>query len=270
MARRKNPAVKIAQDTAHNAAFDAEGKPRPGLHNMLLKAVDVQRPVVLANIRRLQKRHPQATAAEVARKLERDYLAAVSGGGAAVGATAVVPGIGTAASLGLSAVATVGFLEATALYATSLAELHGIRLINPEKASTMVMALMLGEEGTTLLSTLSGQARGNGSNATKSLSATLSRAIPGANFGPVRGQIQKMFLRSLVKRQGTAFFGRALPFGIGAVVGGAGNLMMGRAIVANAKEAFGPLPDTIPGELRDGATAADHPTLEGKNLGPQR
>jgi hypothetical protein len=61
-----------------------------------------------------------------------------------------------------------------------------------------------------------------------------------------------------------------LPFGIGAVVGGGGNLIMGRAVAANAKEAFGPMPDTSPGELK--APAADnasmaHNTLEGTNLG---
>ena len=60
-----------------------------------------------------------------------------------------------------------------------------------------------------------------------------------------------MFLRSLVKKQGTALLGRALPFGIGAVVGGVGNRLMGRAVVANAKEAFGSLPETIPGDLQD-------------------
>ena len=103
MAKRRNPAVKIAQETAHNAVFDASGNAKPGVHNVLLRAVEVQRPLVLANIRRLQRKHPQATAAQLATKLERDYLAAVTGGGAAVGATAVVPGVGTAASLGLSA-----------------------------------------------------------------------------------------------------------------------------------------------------------------------
>jgi len=62
--------------------------------------------------------------------------------------------------------------------------------------------------------------------------------------------MQTMFLRSLLKTQGTAWLGRALPFGIGAVVGGVGNRVMGHAVVANAKEAFGPIPDTIPGELQ--------------------
>lgn len=250
MARRRNPAVRIAQETAHNAVFDAHGNPKPGVHNLLLRAVDIQRPIVLSYIRRLQRRLPHASAAQLAARMERDYLAAVTGGGALVGATAVVPGVGTIASLGLSAAATVAFLEATALYATSLAELHGIRMTDPDKASTMVMAVMLGEEGTALLGSLSGQALGKGKGATQAWGNVLARKMPSSGFGSIREHVQKVFLRSLLKRQGTALFGRALPFGIGAVVGGAGNLLMGRAVVANAKEAFGPLPDTIPGELR--------------------
>lgn len=183
-----------------------------------------------------------------------------------MGATAVVPGVGTVASLGLSAAATVGFLEATALYATSLAELHGIRLTNPEKAGTMVMAIMLGEEGTALLGTLSGQASG-GATSTWGNALSKSMVVPG--FGSVRKRIQHAFLKNLLKRQGTALFGRALPFGIGAVVGGAGNLVMGRAVAKNAREAFGPMPDTIPGELTS-AAGPDNLTLEGNIIGSQR
>jgi len=266
MARRSNPALRIAQETAHSAMFDSDGKPKPGVHNMLLKAVQIQRPLVIAYIRRLQKKHPRATAAQLADIAERDYLRAVAGGGAVVGATAVVPGVGTVASLGLSAAATVGFLEATALYATSLAELHGIRLTNPEKAGTMVMAIMLGEEGTALLGTLSGQAS---ESATNTWSNVLSKSMVGPGFGSVRKRIQQAFLKNLLKRQGTALFGRALPFGIGAVVGGAGNLVMGRAVAKNAREAFGPMPDTIPGELT-AAAGPDNLTLEGNILGSQR
>lgn len=275
MAKRRNPAAKIAQETAHNAVFDADGKPKPGVHNLLLRAVDVQRPLVLANLQRLQRKHPRASAAQLAAKLERDYLAAVTGGGALVGATAVVPGIGTAASLGLSGVATVAFLEATALFSTSLAELHGIRLLDPDKSSTMVMAIMLGEQGTELLSSLSGQAKGQG--AKQAWGSTLARKVPVPGFGAVKGRLQKAFLHSLLKRQGTALLGRALPFGVGAVVGGAGNLVMGRAVIATAKEAFGPMPDTIPGELTSVASELgpeeimqENLTLEGGTSGPQR
>ena len=85
MAKRSNPAVRIAHETAHNAVFDEDGKPKPGVHNMLLKAVEIQRPLVLAYIRRLQRKHPRATAAQLADIIERDYLRAVTGGGAVVG-----------------------------------------------------------------------------------------------------------------------------------------------------------------------------------------
>lgn len=244
---RNNPAMKFAQRAAQKAVFDAQGNPKPGTHDMILRAIEIQRPLVLANIRRLQRRNPRATAAQLADTLERDYLAAVTGGGALVGGSAVIPGIGTMAALGLSAVATVAFLEATALYATSLAELHGVRMVDPEKASTLVMAVMLGEEGTALLGSASGQAAGRG--LPDAWGSVFAGKTPPSGFGPVRRHLQKIFLRSLLRRQGTALLGRALPFGIGAVVGGVGNRMMGRAVVANAKEAFGPMPDTIPGEL---------------------
>jgi hypothetical protein len=272
MAKRSNPAMKIAQKTAHNAMFDAQGKPKPGVHDVLLRAVEVQRPLVLANIRRLQRKYPRATAAQLAARLERDYLVAVTAGGALVGGTAVVPGVGTVAALGLSAAATIGFLEATALFATSLAELHGVRMVDPDKASTLVMAIMLGEEGTELLSSLSGQAAGKSKGPTQAWGSAFARRVPLGGFGTVRERIQRAFLRSLLKRQGTAFLGRALPFGVGAVVGGVGNRLMGRAVVANAKEAFGPMPDTIPGELRAGAgrTASAADSLDASPEDPAR
>jgi hypothetical protein len=270
MAKRGNPAINIAQKSAHNAMFDAQGNPKPGVHNVLLRAVEVQRPLVLANLRRLQRKHPQATAAQLAATLERDYLMAVTGGGALVGGAAVIPGVGTAAALGLSAAATVGFLEATALFSTSLAELHGVRLVDPEKASTLVMAIMLGEEGTALLSSLSGQAAGQGKGPTQAWGSLFSRRVPLAGFGTVRERIQTMFLRTLLKQQGTAWLGRALPFGIGAVVGGVGNRVMGRAVVANAKEAFGPMPLVIPGELGGPPQAGDPATGQAGEPAPVR
>jgi hypothetical protein len=130
---------------------------------------------------------------------------------------------------------------------------------------------MLGEEGTALLGTLSGQAMGKGASATQAWGNALSKSMP-TGFGAIRSKIQKAFLKNLLKRQGSALIGRALPFGIGAVVGGGGNLIMGRAVAANAKEAFGPMPDTIPGELKATAAAAEtntaaNNTLEGTNLG---
>ena len=104
-------------------------------HPTTVRALDrvlaIQRPVVLAHLRSIRLRHPSASTSEIVRILERRYLTAVTTGGAAVGATAVVPGIGTGVTLALSGVETLGFLEATALYAQSVAEVHGIPIDNP-------------------------------------------------------------------------------------------------------------------------------------------
>ncbi len=70
--------------------------------------LSVQRPVVVAHVRALRRRHPRSSPAEIIQILEREYLAAVTTGGAAVGASAVIPGVGMAAALGLSGVETVG------------------------------------------------------------------------------------------------------------------------------------------------------------------
>ena len=94
--------------------------------------------------RRIRNRNPHASPADALRILERRYLTAVTTGGAAVGATAMVPAVGTGTALALSGAETVGFLEATALFAQSVTELHGIALEDPERARTLVLALMVG------------------------------------------------------------------------------------------------------------------------------
>lgn len=237
-----NPAVKVAA----GAAFDAQGKPVPALHNMLLKAVEVQRPLVLGNLRRLRKQYPHDTAPELSRRLEKEFLAGMGTGGAAIGATAIIPGVGTLAALGISAAATVVFLEATALYAQSVAELHGVRLQDPESAQVMVMAIILGDEGLSMLQGLTGQVLGKGKtpmqawgkNATKSMPLTAAKGV----LAPMR----KMFLKKMAARSGASMVGKAMPFGVGAAIGGVGNYMMGKAVVASAERAFGPAPLEIP------------------------
>ncbi|MHA7305724.1 hypothetical protein ACX80E_10840 [Arthrobacter sp. TMN-49] len=244
-AGRPNPAVEIAA----GAAFDDSGHPKPAVHSMLLKAVEVQRPLVMANLRRLRKRHPHATAFELSQRLERDFLSGVGTGGAAIGATAIIPGVGTVAALSISAAATVVFLEATALYAQSIAELHGVRLQDPEAAQVTVMAIILGDEGIAMLQGLTGHALGNGKTPMQAWGKTVTKSIPLAAVKSIVAPMQKKFLRKMAIKGSASVVGKALPFGIGAVVGGVGNYMMGRAVIASAQRAFGPPPMMIPPEL---------------------
>lgn len=238
-----------------NRVVDADGKPAKGIQKALLQAVAVQRPLVIAHLNYLRKKHPNATAAELAKEVEQEYMLAVTATGAGVGATAAVPGIGTVTSIGLSAVATVGFLEASAIYAQSLAELHGVTTEDPEKARALVMAILMGDEGSSMISALTRQAAGKGTGPMAGWGAAFTQGTTGKGglWDVAAKEIQKRFLRRMLATQGASMLGRAIPFGIGAAVGGVGNRILGKKVVEAAQLAFGPLPTVIPGEItKDG------------------
>jgi hypothetical protein len=236
-----------AADFAIHSAVDEQGNPTPAFQKVVLKALDVQRPLVLRNLNRLRRQHPQDTPAELAERLGKQYLTALTGGGAAIGSTAVVPGVGTAAALGLSAAATVGFLEATALYAQSVAELMGIPTDDPQRAQTLVMAVMLGDDGRRMLQDFTSQANGRGIGP---LAGGLSVVTGSAGVSEVLfNQMKRMFLKRFIVRQGAGMLGRLVPFGVGAVIGGLGNRVLGKGVIKAAQNLFGPLPATIPGAL---------------------
>ncbi len=219
-------------------------------HPMAVKGFDrlltTQRPVVLAHIRGIRKRHPDASPARVIQILERRYLAAVTTGGAGVGAAAVIPGVGTGVSLVLTGVETAGFLETTALFAQSVTEIHGIAVTDPDRARTTVMAMMLGTSGADLVRNLAAQATGKGVPQTKFWGDVIGKNLPQAFVGQIADSMRKAFLRRFTRNTATGAVGRLLPFGIGAVVGGTANNMLARKVVTSSRLAFGPVPDVFP------------------------
>ena len=218
----------------------------------LVRAVDrvlsIQRPAVLAHIRVLRSMHPEATPEQLVRALERRYLVAVTGGGAGVGIVAALPAVGTAASLAVSAAETVGFLEATTLFAQSVTEVHGIALSDPERSRTLVMAMLLGSGGQDLVKQLAVQATG-GAPRSRFWGEMVTKQLPRVAVDQIAERIRSAFLRRVAVTQGGSLVGRVLPFGIGAVVGGTGNHLLGRRVVQAARQAFGPAPATFPAEL---------------------
>jgi hypothetical protein len=222
-------------------------------HPMAVKGFDrlltTQRPVVLAHIRGIRRRHPDADPARVVQILERRYLAAVTTGGAGVGVAAVVPGVGTGVSLALTGVETAGFLETTALFAQSVTEVHGIAVTDPDRARTIVMAMMLGTSGADLVRSLAAQATGTGVPRTRFWGDVIGRNVPQAFMGQIADRMQKAFLRRFARNTATGAVGRILPFGIGAVVGGTANHLLGRKVVTSARTAFGAAPEVFPANL---------------------
>lgn len=230
------------------------GPPRGGetpraVDATLDRFLGIQRPAMLAHLRSLRRRHPDASAAELATILERRYLAAVTTGGAAVGATAVIPAIGTGITIALSGLETAGFLEATALYAQSLSELHGIAVDDPARARALVLTMMLGREGSDLVRQLAGQVTGAGMTRTAYWGELVTTTLPSMVVGPLVDRLRSAFIKQFALRGGASIVARAIPFGVGAVIGGTGNNILGRRVVANSRLAFGRAPLVIPEAL---------------------
>jgi hypothetical protein len=240
------------------------GNERPAsaaLGRTLNRVLSVQRPVVLAHIRGIRKSKPEASPAELIRTLERRYLAAVTTGGALVGATAAIPAVGTVASLGLSTAETAGFLEASALFAQSVTEVHGIAVTDPERARTLVMTMILGSAGSDLVEQLAGEVVGVGPARSAFWGELVTKNLPKSAVGGVAKRLRSFFLKKFAANEGAGIIGRAIPFGIGAVIGGVGNHFLGRRVVASSRTAFGPAPTTFPASLnpapsQSGRTAA--------------
>jgi hypothetical protein len=210
------------------------------------KLLVVQRPVVLAHIRSIRRSRPDATPAQVITILEKRYLAAVTTGGAAVGVAAALPVIGTVASLALSTAETAAFLEASALFAQSVTEVHGIAVVNPERARTLVMTMILGGAGTELVEQLAGEIVGVGPARSTFWGELVAKNVPRSAIGRIARPMRSYFVRRFATREGAGIIGRAIPFGIGAVIGGAGNHLLGRRVVQSARTAFGAAPVVFP------------------------
>ncbi len=243
MAKQQRPLVSVTG-----------GPPRGGETPRALNAtldgfLAIQRPAVLAHLRSIRRRNPDASPLELALILERRYLAAVTTGGAAVGATAVIPAVGTGVTLALSGLETAGFLEATALYAQSLSEVHGIAIDDPERARALVLTMMLGREGSDLVRQLAGQMAGTGPARSAYWGELVTSSLPTLALGPLVDRLKKTFIRQFAVRGSAGIIGRAIPFGIGAVIGGAGNNIVGRRVVQNSRLAFGAPPMTMPQAL---------------------
>lgn len=222
----------------------------PGAERVLDAALDralsVQRPVVLAYLDRVRARRPDTTPAEVVRLLERRYLAAVAGIGAASGGAAAMPGVGTAASLATGAAEITAFVSATGMYVLTLSELHGVPVSDPQIRRALVLGVLVGSSGTRAL-TGSGLPAG----ARSGWAEVINRPDSKGKIAGINSRLAHLLITRFGARQGALLVGRALPLGIGAGVGAAGNAALARSAIGAARRAFGPPPRVFPPRVVD-------------------
>jgi hypothetical protein len=206
------------------------------LDAVLDRVLAIQHPVIVAYVDRWRSR-PGSTPAEVSRALERRYQAAVTAVGGAAGGAAAVPGVGTAASVASAVAEIAAFIEATALYALATAEVYGISTDDREVRRALVLAVLLGEAGMAEIEAAGVAAR--------HWVPVLSRGVNRDLVSSVNGRLMTRFAAHFGTRQGALALGRALPFGVGAGIGAAGNLALARAAIKSVRRAFGRPPDAF-------------------------
>ncbi|MFI0901870.1 hypothetical protein [Streptomyces sp. NPDC020983] len=203
--------------------------------DLLDKAIDVQTPLVRKNIARARQRNPKATPAQIIRSLERMYISALTGTGAAVGGTAAAPGVGTGVALALSAGETLSSLELSALFALSIAEVHEVPIDELERRRTIVMGIMLGGTGS---ATIAKVAERTGQHWGRQVVAK----VPIETLRQINKILGRNFITKYGTKQGIIVLGRVAPFGIGAVIGGGANAALAALAVRAGRRAFGPPP----------------------------
>ncbi|KXK62532.1 hypothetical protein AWW66_07590 [Micromonospora rosaria] len=209
--------------------------------DLLHKAIDMQGPLVQRNIARACQRKPEATPAEVIRNLERMYVSALTGTGAAVGGAAAAPGVGTGVALALSAGEFLSSLELSALFALSIAEVHGVPIDELERRRTIVLGIMLGGSAS---ATITKVAERTGQHWGRQVVAK----VPVETLRQINRVLGPHFITKYGTKQGIIVLGRAAPFGIGAVIGGGANAALATLSVRAGRRAFGPPPASWPGQ----------------------
>lgn len=223
----------------HDGSEPAAALPASRVLDLLRKAIDMQSPLVRRNIARARQRNPQATPAQVIRTLERMYVSALTGTGAAVGGAAAAPGVGTGVALALSAGEALSSLELSALFALSVAEVHGVAIDEVERRQTIVLGIMLGGSGS---ATITKVAERTGQHWGRQIVAK----VPVSTLRQINAILGRHFVTKFGTKQGIIVLGRVAPFGIGAAIGGGANAALAALAVRASRRAFGPPPTSWP------------------------
>jgi len=240
--------VRQNRSTPESEPATTGGRPKAStraLAQVIERSSRIHAPAAEAYVARLRRANAAASPAEIDAKLERHYLAALTASGAAVGSAATFPGVGTLAAMSAGAGETVFFIEATAIFVLAKAVVYNIPADHRERRRALVLSVLVGDDSRRAIGELIGPARTNGGWLAEGMAS-----LPMPTLARFNTRMLKYFVKRYTMRRGALMFGKMLPVGIGAVVGGAGNRMIGKKIIRNARQAFGPPPMRWPGTLR--------------------
>jgi hypothetical protein len=198
------------------------------------RALRLQHPLVSAHVAAVRRKNPGMSPAEVIERLGRQYQSAVAVTGGAGGAVAIVPALGTIASLATAGAEAFAALNAAVLYTLAVAEVHALPTEDPERRRALVLGVVVGAGGQAVLRKVTGRSR--------DWAGEVTNTLPLARLGALNNGLTRWFVKRYIIRQGVLALGRALPLGVGVIIGAVGNVATARAVVKSAEAAFGAAP----------------------------
>lgn len=196
------------------------------------KLVEVRYDAARRTTDRLKQRNPDASEVEIADALIRRYRKELGAAGAAAGGAAAVPGIGTASSVAVNS-ADVGWTIARLgemILSIGAAYGHDAESIEERRAWVLaVLGMATGASGG--LSGVAGQIGSKGG-------VKVVKAIPMSQITRLNRALGGRIIVKFGTKQGAVRLGRLVPFGVGAAIGGGGNVLLVRAVGNRAKDFF--------------------------------
>lgn len=220
---------------------DNAGRMEKILVSVLDNGSRLQAPAVAKYVQRVRRAHPDETPAQIIERMEKIFLTAVTGSGGAVGGVAAIPAVGTVTSIAAVGAETAFVLESAALLTLAEASVHGIAPHDHQQRRTLVLAVALGESGMEIVE------RATGATA-KNWGSVIVNRTPAAKLTGLNKSLARKFLLKYAAKRSPLVLGKLMPAGIGIAIGGAGNRAIGKGIINNARDAFGPPPARWPSQ----------------------
>lgn len=204
------------------------------------RAVGVQAGTIERYVSFLRSRSPEAGPAEIQRQLDKHFLRLATGTGAGVGAAAAVPGIGFITGAAAVGAESLVFLDAAAIYTVASAHVRGVDIQDPERRRALILIVLLGSKGSAVSDVLVGDLGSEQSGNLPSITA-VSR-FSASRLTEVNSRLLRIALKRVGKKLGASWFGKILPFGVGAVLGTIANRKLANRLIRNAGESLGTPP----------------------------
>lgn len=202
-----------------------------GFGAAVLQAVDK---AVVARWERAQRVAAETTGTHDERidALRTRFVREASGAGAAVGAAAAAPGAGLFTFLGTTAAELGWFTLRASDLILAMGALHGHTNADVEERRAWVLSILaFGDDAHDDFVALAGAVG-------KGLGTRAGANVPTSVLAMANRAMAKTVLKRYGTRRSVLALGRALPFGIGAVVGGSTNYALANRIARQAEDFF--------------------------------